>query len=134
MAQDLPRYHFRTRETGAFVFRIDPEDRMRRLELDQIAVVNIRNGEVKPHGDRRLTPEDEAAIAEWMEGRRATLATRETDEIRRTVEAMHMAAHWAQSRADDAALDELTEPLLMAMHDLRNVLIRKKADRLQRDG
>ena len=49
---DLPEYYFRVRENGAIVFRIDTENRMRRIEMDQIAVVNVKNGEIKPHGDR----------------------------------------------------------------------------------
>jgi hypothetical protein len=35
-----------------------------------------------------------------------------------------------QSRATDAQLDEVTDTLLLAMHDLRTVLVRKKAERL----
>ena len=54
MAGDLPDYYFRVRENGAFVFRVDTENRQRRIEMDQIASVNIRNGEIKPQGERRL--------------------------------------------------------------------------------
>jgi hypothetical protein len=80
MAADLPDYYFRGRDNGAFVFRIDTESRQRRIDMDQIAVLNIRNGEIKPHGDRTLSEDD----------------------------------------------------LLLAMHDLRSVLVRKKAERLMR--
>lgn len=62
MVAELPPYYFRVRDNGAFVFRVDTENRQRRIEMDQIAVVNIRNGEIKPHGGRELTPEDLAAI------------------------------------------------------------------------
>ena len=55
MTTDLPDYYFRVRENGAFVFRVDTENRHRRIEMDQIAVINISNGEVKPHGDRELS-------------------------------------------------------------------------------
>ena len=44
MAGELPPYYFRVRENGAFVFRVDTENRQRRIEMDQIAVVNINNG------------------------------------------------------------------------------------------
>jgi uncharacterized protein YjiS (DUF1127 family) len=98
--------------------------------MDQIAVVNTRNGEVKPHGPRELTAADRAAIATWLEDRRATIARREADDIARTVEALNLTAHWAQSRATEAELEALTGPLLLAMHDLRTVLVRKAADRL----
>jgi len=132
MAAELPEYYFRVRENGAAVFRIDTENRQRRIEMDQIAVVNVRNGEVKPHGGRTLSEADRAEIARWMGERRAELARRQIDDIRRTVDHLNLTAHWAQSKASDADLDEITDALLMAMHDLRTVLVRKKADRLER--
>lgn len=128
----LPDYFFRIRENGAAVYRLGTDPRDQRLEMDQIAVVNARNGEVKPHGPRDLTEADRAAIADWLASRRATLARREADDMARTVEALNLAAHWAQSRASDAELEALTGPLLLAMHDLRTVLVRKAAERRPR--
>jgi hypothetical protein len=130
MSADLPEYFFRVRENGAFVFLIDTENRQRRIEMDQIAVVNIKNGEVKPHGDRTLSEADHRAIGNWLEKRRALLAAREIDDILRTVDHLNLTAQWAQSRASEADLEQVTDALLMAMHDLRSVLVRKKADRL----
>ncbi|RVV98405.1 hypothetical protein EKE94_05650 [Mesobaculum littorinae] len=133
MTGDLPEYFFRVRENGAFVFRVEPENRMRRLEFDQIAAVNIRNGEVKPHGDRQLSQADLDAIRDWMAERREVLAQRDIDDIHRAVDHLSLTAHWAQTRATDDQLDAVTDRLLLAMHDLRTVLIRKRADRLGRD-
>ncbi|WP_282094755.1 hypothetical protein [Epibacterium ulvae] len=130
MAVDQSEYFFRTRENGAFVFRIDAANRHRRIEMDQIAVINIRNGDIKPHGDRDLTPADLQAINTWMEERNTLLQKRDVDDVYRTIEQLNLAAHWAQSRASDAQLEALTDDLLMAMHDLRTVLIRKKSERL----
>ena len=129
---DLPDYYFRVRENGAFVFRVDTENRQRRIEMDQIAVINIRNGEVKPHGDRVLSDEDTAAIRDWMDQRSALLARRDMDDIHRAIDHLNLTAHWAQTKATDAQLDEITDARLLAMHDLRTVLVRKKADRLTR--
>ncbi|NBR89051.1 MAG: hypothetical protein EBS68_03925 [Rhodobacteraceae bacterium] len=130
MAGDLPEYYFRVRENGAFVFRVDTENRQRRIEMDQIATVNIRNGEIKPQGDRQLTEEDISVIRDWMEHRLATLAARDIDDIHRAVDYLNQTTHWAQSKATDAQLDLVTDSLLLAMHDLRSVLVRKRADRL----
>ena len=130
MAGDLPEYYFRVRENGAFVFRVDTENRQRRIEMDQIAVVNIRNGQIKPHGDRELSDEDLRVITEWMEERMALLARRDIDDIHRAVDYLNQTTHWAQSRATDEQLEDVTDALLLAMHDLRTVLVRKKADRL----
>ena len=127
---DLPDYYFRIKENGAAVFRVDAENRQRRIELVQIATVNIRSGEVKPQGGRELTPGDEARIAEWIAERQALLARRDIDDILRTVDHLNLTAQWVQAKAGDADLDAVTDPLLLAMHDLRSVLVRKKADRL----
>jgi hypothetical protein len=137
MPTDLPPYFFRVRENGASVFRVDAENRQRRLELDEIAVVNIRNGNIRPHGDTRLSDDDMAAIRAWMEERQAVLAARDVDDILRAVDHLNLTAQWVQSRATDAQLEAVTDRLLLAMHDLRSVLVRKKAERLSardRDG
>lgn len=130
MSAELPEYFFRVRENGAFVFRVDTENRNRRIEMDQIAVVNIRNGEIKPHGQRALSEQDLAEIKSWMQARATTLAARDMDDIHRAVDHLNLTAHWANSRATDAQLEEVTDALLLAMHDLRSVLVRKKADRM----
>ena len=130
--QDLPEYYFRVRENGAAVFRVVEEPRQRRLEMTQIAVVNVRNGEVRPQGARALTDGDRAAIDGWMAERRALLARRDLDDIHRTIDHLNQTAHWAQSRAGDAELEDVTDRLLLAMHDLRSVLVRKKAERIGR--
>jgi hypothetical protein len=132
MAGDLPDYYFRVRDNGALVFRVDTENRQRRIEMDQIATINIRNGEVKPHGDRRLTEADMAAITDWMTQRIALLAARDVDDILRAVDHLNLTTQWVQTRASDEQLDAVTDTLLLAMHDLRTVLVRKKADRLMK--
>ncbi|MFY0660803.1 MAG: hypothetical protein JXR15_09945 [Shimia sp.] len=130
MSSDLPDYYFRVRENGAMVFRVDTENRQRRIEMDQIAVINIKNGDVKPHGDTKLTKEDKAEINAWMDERRALLDARTVDDILRTVDHLNLTSQWAQSKATPDQLEQITDTLLLAMHDLRSVLVRKKADRL----
>jgi hypothetical protein len=133
MSNSLPRYYFRTRDNGAHVFRVDAENRQRRIDMDQIATVNIRNGEVKPQGDRNLSEDDKAAITEWMDERKKLLQKREVDDILRTVDHLNQTTQWVQSRASDRQLDKVTDALLLAMHDLRSVLIRRKASQLDKD-
>jgi hypothetical protein len=130
MSGDLPEYYFRVRENGALVFRVDTENRQRRIEMDQIAMVNIRNGEIKPHGNRTLSERDIEVIRDWMADRQVVLAERDIDDILRTVDHLNLTTQWAQSRATDDQLDTVTDSLLLAMHDLRGVLVRRKADRL----
>jgi len=128
----LPDYYFRVRENGAFVFRLDTENRQRRIEMDQIAVINVKNGEVKAHGERVLSDADKEAISAWMQARTALLARRDIDDIHRAVDNMNLTAHWANTRASADQLEEVTDDLLLAMHDLRSVPVRKKADRVMK--
>ncbi|AGI70877.1 hypothetical protein OA238_c06500 [Octadecabacter arcticus 238] len=130
MGADLPDYYFRVRENGAAVFRVDTENRQRRIEMDQIAVINIKNGEVKPQGDRVLSEVDISQIEAWMAQRMALLAQRDIDDIHRAVDYLNITTQWVQSKASDEQLIGITDDLLLAMHDLRSLLVRKKADRL----
>jgi len=134
MAGDLPDYYFRIRDNGAVVFRVDTENRQRRIDMQEIASVNVKNGAIKVHGETALSPEDSAAIADWLERRTMLLAARDIDDIHRAVDYLNLTTQWAQTRASAAQLDEVTDELLLAMHDLRSVLVRKKAERLIKDA
>ncbi len=129
---DLPALYFRVRENGAAVFRLDSENRSRRIELEQIAVVNTNRGDFKAQADQTLTAEEETEIQDWLDKRQALLAARSVDDIHRAVDHLNLTAHWAQTKATDDQLEDVTDRLLLAMHDLRSVLVRKKADRLSR--
>ncbi|MBE9639382.1 hypothetical protein [Salipiger mangrovisoli] len=129
----LPEFFFRIRDNGALVFRVDAENRQRRIEMTQIAVINLGKSEVRAHGAHALTPEEHAAIVEWMDARKALLAQRAFDEILRTVDQLNIAAQWAQSKASDAELDAVTDDLLLAMHDLRGALVRRRSEKLSRE-
>lgn len=124
----LPPYYFRIRENGAAVFAVEEETRLGRLEMTQIAVVNARNGEVKPQGGRDLSDADSAAIDAWLAGRQAQLAARDADTGWNLVEDMGLAAQWMQSKATAEEIEAVGDALLMAMHDLRSVIVRKKSD------
>ena len=124
----LPPYYFRLRENGAAVFAVEAETRLGRLEMKQIAVVNARNGEVKPQGGRELSDADRAAIDAWLADRQGTLAAREAETGWRLVEEIGQTAQWMQSKASADDIEAVGDALLMAMHDLRSVIVKKKAD------
>ena len=130
MAGDLPDFYFRIRENGAVVFRVDTENRQRRIDMEEIATVNVKNGNIKPHGDRKLSAEEQVVIRDWIAARQDLLAERDVDDILRAVDHMNLTTQWVQARATEDQLEEITDVLLLAMHDLRSVLVRKKADRL----
>lgn len=129
---DLPSYYYRVRENGAMVFRVDTENRQRRIEMEQIAVVNLNRNEIKPQGESPLSEDDLTEIRRWMAERKTLLVMRDIDDIHRAVDYLNTTTQWAQSRASDAQLEEVTDSLLLAMHDLRSVLVRKKADRVMK--
>ncbi|MGR3466166.1 hypothetical protein [Limimaricola sp.] len=128
---DLPGYYFRVRENGGTMYRIGDETRHRRVDLEQVAVINTRNGEIRGQGNRPLAPHDQAAAETWLAERRALLAARRIDDIHRAIDHMNLTAHWVQTQASAEDLEAVTEPLLLAMHDLRSILVRKKADRVE---
>lgn len=130
MPTDLPQLYFRIRDNGAAVFRVDTENRQRRIEMDEIASVNVKNGNIKSHGEVVITDPEMGAIKDWLAARTATLALRDIDDIHRAVDHLNLTTHWAQTRATDAQLDRVTDTLLLAMHDLRTVLVRKKSERI----
>jgi len=129
---DLPEFYFRTRENGAGVYRVEFSSRYQRLDMRQIANVNTRTGEIKPHGQHQLVPEETAAINAWVAERAQVLAQRQIDDILRAVDHLNLTTHWAAQKAADEELEAVTDPLLLAMHDLRQVLVRKKAERMAR--
>ena len=68
-----------------------------------------------------------------MEERARLLALRDIDDIHRAVDYLNLTTQWVQSKATDEQLDAVTNDLLLAMHDLRSTLVRKKADRVLKD-
>ena len=125
---ELPDLYFRLRENGATVFRLDRAPPRRRLEMTQIAVVNLRNGAIRPKPGAAPSAAETAAIETWIAARRDTLDRRRLDEVHRTVERLNLTAHWAQTAAAPEDLEAVADRLLMAMHDLRQVLVRRRAD------
>ncbi|SFS03954.1 hypothetical protein [Yoonia litorea] len=127
-----PELYFRIRENGAVVFRLDGDNRDLRISYDQIAVINTNRGDYRAHGDHELTPAEETEIQRWINDRLALLQKRESDDAARLVDQLNLATQWAQTKASDSQLDSVTDDLVQAMHDLRTVLLRKKADRISR--
>ncbi len=129
MSDELPDYYFRARENGAAVFKVDTRNRLRRIDFEQIAVVNIRSGEIRPQGETILSDTDMAEIQKWVAQRKQILVERDVDDIFRAMDHLNYVSQWAQTKATPEQLESVTDQLLMSMHDLRNILVRKKADR-----
>ena len=73
-------------------FKVKTEDRQGRLDSEQIAVINIRNGDVKPHGTYSRTQGEEQLIQDWLAQRKDLLAQREIYDMLRTVGHLNLTA------------------------------------------
>lgn len=130
MSVELPELFYRIKDNGASVFRVDPGNPQKRIDLDQIANVNTRNGEVKVQSKAEVSDAEMQAMKAWIKERQSLQAARDMDDIHRMSDGINQIAHWAQSKATPEQLDAITDNLLLAMYDLRQVLVRKKADRM----
>ncbi|MXU65695.1 hypothetical protein [Oceanomicrobium pacificus] len=128
MLQDPPFLYFRTRENGALVYRVEDDARLRRLDFVHVANANIRNGDIKIHGDADLSDAERAEIEAWIATRRDQVAADQSEDARRLSDEIHRTTQWLQSRAGPEDVRALAEPLLLAMQDMRMVLVRKLSE------
>ena len=61
-----------------------------------------------------------------MEELQELFSARDMDDFHRAIDSLNLTAKWALSKASDDHLEKVTDALLLAMHDLRSVLLRKK--------
>ncbi len=118
------KLYFRIRKQGAFVYRMDVENRQRRLELIHVATVTP-GGDIRPQKNQQLTPGETAEIEAWRDARDTELAAREAASAALLVEQINLVAGWVQSQCTDEQIAALSDPLLMAMHDLRQTIVRR---------
>lgn len=126
--------YFRIKDNGATVFRINDDARQRRLDLQPVAEANVRNGDIKLRKDVELSDAERAEITAWLSARREVLTAREVEQARLTIEHLNTTANWISSKPDEAAAEEMSEDLLMAMHDLRAAIVRFKSRLLDQKG
>ncbi len=117
-------YYFRPRPGGAALLKIEHEPRLKRSRLHRIAGLDSATATVRVTEGHVLTPEEQALIDAYFArgnglGGRGAKAVSDIGHI----------AHWAQFKASPEELADATEELLLAMQDLRDVLVRKAARR-----
>jgi hypothetical protein len=130
----LPPLYFRRRGDGAQVFRVHRNARDRRVEMEPLARLRPGTGDIHPQGGRVVSPGEEAAIRDWMRAEARPETVGGADDVARTVALLGCTAHWAQAVASDDEIDALADELLLAMQDLRGVLVRRKAAQIERKG
>lgn len=115
------KLYFRKRKQGAFAFRLDVENRQRRLELIQVATITGK-GEVRPHKRFPPTPEEMTEIETWMaaqaEGKPPSAGEKAVEEI-------NLITQWVAKDAGDEEILSASDPILLAVHDLRHEIVRR---------
>ena len=118
------RYFFRPRPGGAMLLRIDYDARLRRSSMTRVCGIDLATGAVLPSDAPNLTAEEQALVAEWLDA-----GNRLTGRGAQAVTQIGHIAHWAQFLAKPGELDAATNEILLALQDLREVLVRKAAQR-----
>lgn len=119
-------YFFRPRPGGAMLLRIVYDPRQRRSEMHRVAGINANTGAVDVTTGHELTDAERALIHDWL-----AYGNGLDGDAAKAVEQIGYIAHWAQFRASPSELTAATDDLLLAMQDLREVLVRKAAQRAQ---
>lgn len=130
MISPLPELYFRLRDGGASVFRMVDDARNGRLDMEQVATINLRSGEVRLGKGKTLSESEQATVDAWIADRRESQPWRRLDRAMQVIEDINQTAHWAQTEASDKDLEGVSDALFLAMHDLRQVLVRRAADRM----
>lgn len=120
------RLYFRARKNGATVFRMTQNDRDRRLDMIQIATIKAKAGTYALRDEIIATPEELSEIEAWIRQHRHLAADARRDDVDRIIEQINYTAQWAQAEAAEEELQRVADDLLLAIHDLRSVLVRRR--------
>lgn len=121
------KLYYRLRRQGALVFRMEVANRQRRIELNRIATITGA-GEVLPHKRRPASEAEQAEAAAWW---RDWCARRDGDRLagtERFMAELNRFTDWMAREAPDGEVAELSDPLLMALLDLRQTVVRRLSE------
>ena len=121
------KLYYRLREKGALVFRMEVANRQRRIELNRIATISA-DGEVTPHRQRPASDQEMAQAAAWWRDWCARRDEGRLAETERFMAQLNGFTDWMAREAADGEVAELSDPLLMALLDLRQVVVRRLSD------
>lgn len=124
MAARSMKLYYRHRKNGATVFRLEVANRQRRIELNQIATIS-KIGEIQPHKRRAPTDAETVEIADWWMAWQARSSAEELSDSEKFLVQLNEYTDWMSRRASDDEVDSNSDPLLMAILDLRQALVRR---------
>lgn len=121
------KLYYRIRKQGALVFRMEISNRQRRVELNQIAVINGK-GEVRPHNRRAPTEDELAEITTWWADRNLREAQGSLTDAEDFMATLNRFTQWVDKDAPLADVNTASDPLLLALLDLRQVIVRRLSE------
>ena len=116
--------YYRHRRNGVIVFRMEVANRQRRIELNQIATISS-DGEITPHARRTPTEAELTEIRAWWTDWTSRGDENPLNETEAFLVELNRFTDWVQRHAPDAQVDAHSDPLLMALLDLRQVVVRR---------
>ena len=119
--------YYRHRQNGVVVFRMEVANRQRRIELNQIASISKR-GEITPHKRHQPTEAELAEIEAWLADWQTRADSDDLNTTEKFLVELNQFTDWLQRRADHSEVDALSDPLLMAILDLRQVVVRRLSE------
>lgn len=117
------KLYFRRRKQGAFAFRLDVENRQRRLEMVQVATINGK-WEIRPHKKNPPTDAELAEIEKWVATHRDGSELLPVEEA---IAEINLLTQWIVKDATDDEVLSWSDPVLLAVHDLRYEIVRRLA-------
>ncbi len=121
------KLYYRHRQNGVVVFRMEVSNRQRRIELNQIASI-AKTGEIVPHKRRPPSDEEIEEMTGWWASWQARQHTDDLSETEKFLVEINQFTDWVQRRADSAEVNDMSDDLLMALLDLRQVVVRRLSD------
>ena len=121
------KLYYRLRRQGALVFRMEVANRQRRIELNQVAAISA-SGEVTPHRRRPASDAEMAEAAAWWRDWCARRDAGRLTETERFMAELNGFTDWMAREAPDDEVAGLSDPLLLALLDLRQVVVRRLSE------
>ena len=100
--------------------------------MDRIGLVHLKTQEVKTVAGAQITPEEHVEITAWVEQRIGQDRADRALDLRKLNDHMNMTTQWFLDHATDEDILRHSEDLLLSVIDLRNTLIRRRAQTQER--
>ena len=116
--------YYRHRKNGVVVFRMEVANRQRRIELNQIASI-AKTGDIIPHKRRPPTEAETAEMSAWWTKYKAREDAEALDGTEAFQIEINRFTEYMQKGASDEEVNAQSDALLMALLDLRQVVVRR---------